>query len=378
LPQETKVRIARPYHDEKIEALILSVLRSGRLVQGQAVKEFEANLSNYLGSKHAIAVNSGTAAIHAALASVKANTPKKATMPEVITTPFSFSATANAIVHAGCRPVFVDVDEQTFNIDTTLIEEKITPSTIAIEPVDVYGLPARLEAINTIAKSHELAVVEDAAEAIGASYNGHKVGAISTLTCFSTYATKNLHTGEGGFVTTNDDQLAEYLRIFRNQGQISKYNQTILGYNFRMLEICATVGNSQLGQIEQLNAKRRANAMVLRRELDEFDYLGFQRVDTPSEHAWYMLGVTLDEKKAPVTRDKLVRDLNERGIEADVAWPTPIHLQSYYRDQFGFRPGDYPNAERICEHVFQLPIQPFLMESDIERVASTVKDLLRA
>jgi perosamine synthetase len=377
LSRDTKVRIARPYHDEKVEPLILSILRSGRLVQGQVVKEFEANLSKYLGIKHVIAVNSGTAAIHAALSATKASLPKEIAIPEVITTPLSFSATANAIMHAGCRPIFVDVDKETFNLDTTLVEDKITSNTIAIEPVDVYGLPARLDAINSIAKANELTVVEDAAEAIGASYKGRRVGSISTLTCFSTYATKNLHTGEGGFVTTNDDKLAEYLRVFRNQGQVSKYNQTILGYNYRMLEICAAIGNSQLQQIDQLNAKRRINALRLRDKLDVIDCLGFQHVDNPSEHAWYMLGVTLDEEKAPISRDKLVSELNERGIEADVAWPTPIHLQGYYRTQFGFKPGDYPKAERICKCVFQLPIQPLLTEIEVQRIASTITDLLR-
>ncbi len=371
---EDKIRIAQPYNDPEIESLVVSVLRSGRLVQGAYVRKFEEEIEKYIGSKHAVAVNSGTAAIHTALAAAKSSTTTST--PEVITTPLSFSATANAIVHAGCKPVFVDVDDETFNIDDGLIESKISENTIGIEPVDVYGLPANLFAIGSIARLHSIAVIEDAAEAIGASYQKRKVGNISTLTCFSTYATKNMHSGEGGFVTTNDDALDSYMRIFRNQGQVSKYNQTILGYNYRMLEISAATALVQVPKIDELKERRRVNAIRLLEGLSGLDSLGFQRVSDPFEHAWYMFAVTLDEKKANISRDKLVSKLNEQGVEADIAWPRPIHLQPYYQAHYNFREGDFPRAERICKSVFQLPIQPNLSTAQIDKVISTVKSLI--
>ena len=372
---DEKIRIAQPYNDTQSESLAISVLRSGRLVQGALVRRFEEEIEKYLGSKHTVAVNSGTAALHTALAAARERTTQ--TSPAVITTPLSFSATANAIVHAGCKPVFVDVHEDTFNIDESLIEEKIDDTTIAIEPVDVFGLPAALSTINSIAKSHSLAVVEDAAEAIGASHLGMKVGNISPLTCFSTYATKNIHSGEGGFVTTNDDTFDAYMRIFRNQGQVSKYRQTILGYNYRMQEISAAIALSQVSKIDEINARRREHAIRLLESLSKIDCLGFQQVKDPSEHAWYMFAVTLDEKKTNVTRDKLVAKLNEQGVESDVAWPRPIHLQPYYQTHYNFREGDFPNAEKTCKSIFQLPIQPNLSTTQIDRIISTVRSLLK-
>ena len=370
-----RIRIAQPYHDAQIESLVLSVLRSGRLVQGALVRRFEEEVEKYVGSKHATAVNSGTAAIHTALAAVKHSTNMSA--PEVVTTPLSFSATANAILHAGCKPVFVDVETTTYNLDAELVDEKIDDNTIAIEPVDVFGLPANLQRIASIAESHSIFVVEDAAEAIGASHHGRKVGSISSLSCFSTYATKNLHSGEGGFVTTNDDALDAHMRTFRNQGQTSKYNQTILGYNYRMLETSAAIALCQVTRIDELNARRREHAIRLREGLNGIDCLSFQEVEEPVEHAWYMFAMTLDEKKANMSRDRLVAKLNERGVEADVAWPTPIHLQPYYQTRYNFREGDFPNAEKICKSIFQLPIQPNLSTTQIDTVVSTLGSLVK-
>jgi dTDP-4-amino-4,6-dideoxygalactose transaminase len=372
---EEKIRIAKPYNDAEAEARVLSVLRSGRLVQGALVKRFEEEIGQYLGSKHVVAVNSGTAAIHTALSVIMND--RTPTAPEVITTPLSFSATANAIIHANCKPVFTDVNPETFNIDDGLIEENISERTIAIEPVDVFGLPTNLRTINAIAKTHSLAVVEDAAEAIGASHEGIKVGNISTLTCFSTYATKNIHSGEGGFITTNDDTFDAYMRTFRNQGQIAKYKQTILGYNYRMQETSAAIALSQTPKIDEINSRRRENSKRLREGLSQINCLNFQQVKNPSEHAWYMFAATIDEKKAGISRDRLVAKLNESGVEADVAWPTPIHLQPYYRTRYNYREGDFPNAEQICKTVFQLPIQPDLTTTQIDRVVATVSSLVK-
>jgi perosamine synthetase len=367
------VKIAKPYNDESIERAVISILRSGMLVQGAKVKEFEAGLAAYIGCRNVIGVNSGTAALQLAL---HTTFDSKRDKGEVVTTPLSFAATANAVLAAGLHPVFADVDPETFNIDPDNVNEKISDRTVGIEPVDVYGLPAELGKLGQLAKRHKLTIVEDSAEAIGASYAGKKIGNVSDLSCFSTYATKNLHTGEGGFITTNDDSVAEQIRMERNQGQASRYNQKSFGYNFRMLEICAAVGLGQIGILDDLNQKRRRNAEVLTDGLEDLECINFQRVDQPENHAWYMFALTLDEKAAGISRDKLVQKLRAEGVEADVSWPTPIHLQPYYRERFGFKEGDYPIAEIICKTVFQLPIQPFLTQEEIQRTISTLHELL--
>jgi perosamine synthetase len=375
LKSVSPVRMAKPFNNREIEQKVTSILESGRLVQGKTVEEFEAALTAYIGCKNVICVNSGTAALHSAVMAA-ASEAKSKERNEIVTTPLSFAATANAVIHAGGIPVFCDVEEDTFNIDPNLVEDKVNEKTLAIEPVDVYGLPADLVRIGEIAKSNGIPVIEDAAEAIGASHKGKKIGSISELSCFSTYATKNLHTAEGGFVTTNDDRYAQKIRLIRNQGQSSRYNQVMLGYNFRMLEIVAAIGLGQLPLLDGLNEKRRQNAIYLEEELARYPFFGFQKVENPKEHAWYLFSVTLDEKKPSITRDAFVLKLKERGIEADVAWPTPIHLQPYFQETFGFRKGDFPMAERICREVFQLPIHPFLTREELDRILRTVKDVL--
>ncbi len=368
------VAIARPFINGKIEKKVISILESRRLVQGKTVEEFEKSLSKYLRSKNVVCLNSGTAALHSAFTALKSEEPGKT---EVITTPFSFAATANAVIHSGCKPVFVDIDEETFNINPSLIEEKINDHTLALEPVDVYGLPADLREVMKIGNSRKVPVVEDAAEAIGATYDGKKIGSISTLSCFSTYATKNLHTGEGGFVTTNDDNLATFIRQFRNQGQLSRYNQIVLGYNFRMLEMCAAIGLQQLSVLDSLNQKRRENVLYLKESLKEIGSIGFQKVSDPKSNAWYMFALTLDGNKAGMSRDAFVSKLREKGVEADVAWPTPIHLQPYFKETFGYEQADFPIAERISKKIFQLPIHPSLTRKDLDYVLRAVKEVLR-
>jgi len=370
-----KIRIAQPFNDEAIEKSVVSILRSGMLVQGEYVKQFESRLSEYIGCRHVVALNSGTAALHLGIfcASHLKNVKEGG---EVITSPLSFAATANAAIANGLTPIFADVDPETFNIDSGNVEEKISERTVALEPVDVYGLPADLDQIKKLANKNMVTVVEDAAEAIGGEYQGKKIGNVSDISSFSTYATKNLHTGEGGFVTTNDDSIADQIRMARNQGQSSRYNQKIMGYNFRMLEICAAIGLEQLNVLDEFNEKRRKNARILTEGLEDVESLGFQRVDDASAHAWYMFPVTLDEKLAGISRDNLVHRLREEGVEADISWPVPIHLQPYYRQTFGYKEGDFPIAEKVCKTVFQLPIQPFLTDEEVRRVVSTVRAVL--
>jgi dTDP-4-amino-4,6-dideoxygalactose transaminase len=371
------VRIAKPFHNKSIEGKVTSILRSGMLVQGQFVKQFESKLSSYLGCKHVVAVNSGTAALQVGISAMKKlRNPKGIDIPEILTTPFSFAATANAVIGSGCVPVFADVDAETFNLDPGKAGERVSERTIAIEPVDVHGLPMDIDSLKREPTLRYIPIVEDSAEAIGASYKGKKVGNIVEISCFSTYATKNLHTAEGGFVTTNNDSLADEMRMTRNQGQIARYNQVTLGYNFRMQEVNAVMGLEQIRLLDELNAKRLNNVQTLKDGLKGLDCISFQKVDKPKEHSWYLFSLILDEQRAGISRDKLVQKLRERGIEADVAWPTPIHLQPYYRETFGYKDGDFPISEKISKTIFQLPIQPLLKQAELKRVVSAMKSVL--
>ena len=203
--------------------------------------------------------------------------------------------------------MFADIDPQTFNINPSLAKEKMTDETIAIEPVDVYGLPADIDSVRKIVGRRKVSIVEDAAEAIGASYKGKKIGNVSDVSCFSTYATKNLHTCEGGFITTNDEILAEEMRMIRNQGQAARYNQVTLGFNFRMQELNAAIGLEQLAHLDNLNQKRRNNALSIIDGLRGVDCIDFQKVDNPNDHAWYLFSLTLNESRAGMTRDAIVQ-----------------------------------------------------------------------
>ena len=378
---QAPVKIAKPFVNDEIVKVVEEIISSGQLVQGKRVKEFESRLTEYIGCKYVIAVNSGTAALHAAILSCREGLSERNSLPEepkVLTTPLSFAATANAVLHARCTPIFADVDPETFNISPQEVEEAIDQSVIAVEPVDVYGLPADLGTLSRIARKTGAALIEDAAEAIGATYNKRRIGAISDLTCFSTYATKNLHTGEGGFITTNDADHARRLEMIRSQGQSSRYNHITLGYNFRMTEIAAAIGIPQVALLDDLNSRRRKNAEYIREGLSKKSQIRFQKVDDPDSHAWYMLSALLDEPQSGMNRDIFVKKLREKAIEADVSWPTPIHLQPYYKAKFGYKEGDYPVAESICKSIFQLPIQPFLKIDELDRIVSTVSDVLHS
>jgi len=366
-----KIRIAQPYNDAEIESSVLSVLRSGRLVSGPVVASFEDAVAEYLGVKHVVAVNSGTAALHLALLASDVKPGQ-----EVITTPFSFAATANTIIQTGATPVFVDVDPGTYNIDPREIEKAVTARTVAIEPVHVFGEPAEMKPIQEIAGKHDLQIVEDAAEAIGAEYHGKKIGNTDMFACFSTYATKNLHTGEGGFITTNNPDAAETLKILRSQGQESKYRHVKLGYNYRMTEIAAAIGKVQIKKIDQFNRRRIENANHLTHLIRDLAALKPQVPIPNSKHVYYQYTVTLDEEEAGLAREELQRSLAEAGIETDVHWPDPIHLQPWYRERYVYRPGMFPHAEELARTVLSIPIHPAVTREQIEYISKTLHGTL--
>jgi len=350
------IPIARPVIGEDEKQAVLRVLESGQLAQGRLVREFEEAFAQWLGVRQAVAVSSGTAALMLALQAHGIGPGD-----EVITTPFSFIATANAVLYVGARPVFADVRSDDFNIDPAQVEARMTPRTKAILPVHLYGHPAPMAEIMSIAQRHDLLVVEDAAQAHGAQLNSRKVGTFATA-CFSFYPTKNMTTGEGGMVTTDDSQIAELLRKLRDQGQAALYHHELLAYNWRMTEIAAAMGRAQFRRLDELNERRRRNA----------EYLSQRRkgVITPVEREGYRHVYHQYTVRVPQRRDALLEHLRERGIGTRIYYPTPIHQQPVYR-KLGYE-DDLPIAQRLAAEVLSLPVHPSLTADELERIVESV------
>ncbi len=347
------IPIASPVIDEQEKAAVLRVLESGILAQGPTVQAFETAFAERVGVRHAIAVGSGSDALLVALLAHGIGDGD-----EVITTPFSFIASANAVLFAGARPRFVDVREDDFNIDPDLIEQKITPRTKAIIPVHLYGHPCRMDEIAAIARRHGLLIVEDCCQAHGASIGGRPVGSFGTA-CYSFYPTKNMTTGEGGMVTTDDDEVATQTRMLRNHGQSEQYLHERIGFNWRMTDVAAAIGMAQLDRLEEANARRRANA---RRLSEDCDGVVIPTERTGCRHVYHQYTV-----RAPERRDELMSHLRERGVGAVVYYPLPIHRQPVYR-RLGYRDA-VPVAERLSTEVLSLPVHPSLTEQDVDTVA---------
>ena len=261
-----KIPIAKPIIGEEEIENVVEVLRSGMIAQGPRVEEFEQKFAEWVGAEYGIAVNSGTAALHVALLSCDIGPGD-----EVITTPFTFIASGNSIVYTGAKPVFADIDLKTYTLNPDAIEDLITENTKAIVPVQLYGQSAEMDRINEIAEKYGLIVIEDAAQAHGATYDGQKVGSIGDMSCFSFYPTKNMTTSEGGIITTDDEDLADSARMFRAHGATVRYHHDAIGYNFRMTDISAAIGLAQLKKIDEFNDKRIANADYLNAGLADVD-----------------------------------------------------------------------------------------------------------
>ena len=263
---DIKVPIAKPIIGEEEIENVVEVLKSGMIAQGPKVMEFEEKFANWIGAKYGIATNSGTSALHVALLACGIGEGD-----EVITTPFTFIASGNAIVYTGATPVFADIDLDTYTIDPDSIEDLITDKTKAILPVQLYGQAADMDKIREIAEKHDLKIIEDAAQAHGAEYNGEKVGTLGDMACFSFYPTKNMTTSEGGMITTNDEELAKKAQMFRAHGASERYHHDEIGYNFRMTDIAAAIGLAQLNVIDEFNNKRISNANYLNEQLKDVE-----------------------------------------------------------------------------------------------------------
>jgi len=345
--------------DEVMHA-ISEVCESQAFALGPSVAEFEKNVSAYCNSKHAIGVSSGTDALLVSLMALGVEPGD-----EVITTPFSFFATAGCIVRLGAKPVFIDVDPDFYNIDPTGIEEKITKKTRAIIPVHLFGQIAPMRAITEIASQHDLAVVEDAAQAIGASRDGMLAGNFSDCGCFSFYPTKNLGGfGDGGLVTTNTDALADDIRTLRDHGQKPRYFYKVIGGNFRLDGIQGAVLNVKLKYLDDWNEKRRQNAAMYD-SLFAGSPVGTPSIDKGNVSIYHQYTVTVPE------RDELQKYLADNDIGSAVFYPKPLHLQDCFKE-LGYKEGDMPVAEKLCEEVLSLPVYPELSRDEIEFVAGTV------
>ncbi len=351
------IPVAQPLIGEEEKQAVLEVLSSGQLAQGPKVAAFEEAFAEYCGVRFAIATSSGTTALHLALLAHGIGPGD-----EVITTSFSFIATANAVRYAGARPVFVDIEPHTFNLNPAGIEEVITPRTRAIIPVHLFGLPCDMEPILEIADRHGLVVIEDACQAHGAAVNGRRVGSFGTG-CFSFYPTKNMTTAEGGMVTTDDEEVAERLRVIRNHGMRQRYKHEILGYNYRMTDVHAALGLGQLARLEAFNARRRANARYLNQHL--------RGVVTPWApegfyHVFHQYTVRVPDGK----RDWLAERLREQGIGTAVYYPIPIHQQPTFRGLEN--PVGLPETERAAREALSLPVHPALGEEELQRIVEAV------
>jgi perosamine synthetase len=341
---------------------------TGRLGSGPMVKQFEDNFARFAGAKHAIAVNSGTAALHMSLwaKNIKAG-------DEVILPSFTFIATAEAVALVGAKPVFVDIKPNTYNIDSEKIEPAITSKTRAIMPVDLYGLPAEMDKIREIADKRDLLVVEDAAQAHGASYRHKPPGHFAEVACWSLYASKNMTTGEGGMITTNDDEHAEKLRLLRSHGEKEEYKAALLGHNYRMPEIEAAIGLEQLKKLPTFVEKRRKNAEALTEELSDLKQLVLPIEPRGCRSSWYLYTVRI-RKGTAKDRETIIQGLRKRGVGAGVYYHTPIHLMPYYSQRESYH---LPETEKAAEQVFSLPVHPGLKAMEVNYVAKAVKQTMR-
>jgi perosamine synthetase len=366
------IPINKPSIDEAEVQAVLEVMRKGPVTNalgaGPKVLEFERLFSEFARVKHAVAVNTGTAALHAAVLAVGVKRDD-----EVIVPSFTFVATAEAVALAGARPVFTDIDPITYTLSPTAAEKALTDKTKAILPVDLYGFSADMKPLGEIAVKHDLRLVEDAAQAHGASYEGKPAGSFSDAACWSLYASKNMMTGEGGVITTDDDRLDEKLRMIRTHGEKAKYASEMLGSNYRMPELEAAIGIVQMKKLPSFAAKRRQNAQQLTKILSESDRLVLPYETKDRLHSWYLYTVRLRNANEN-QRDKLLEDLKAKGIGAEAYYVNPINTMPFYRENFGAKP--LPETEKAAKQVFSLPVHPAVTADEISFIGETVLSLL--
>lgn len=358
------INMARPQIGDEEKAAVMRVLDSGQLVQGSVVAEFEAAFAQYCGAAYGAATTNGTTALHVALLANGVGPGD-----EVITVPFTFIASANSILFAGARPVFVDIDPESYNINVDQIEAAITPYTKAIMPVHLYGNPADMPRIMEIAERHNLTVIEDAAQAHGAEIAGKRAGSWGTG-CFSFYATKNITTGEGGMITTNDACVDEQAKLVRGHGMRVRYYHEMLGYNFRMTNLLAAIGLAQMSRLEEFNERRITNAAYLSDHLPQ-DKVQVPLVRPGTRHVFHQYTVRI---LPPLDRDSVRKQLEAAGVGTDVYYPVPVHKQQVYAE-LGYGDQSFPESERASREVLSLPVHPGVSQEDLQTIVAAVQRL---
>jgi dTDP-4-amino-4,6-dideoxygalactose transaminase len=372
----------QPLIDESDERAVLDVLRSGWITTGPRTKQFEKTLAAYVGSTHAVGVNSCTAALSLALEAAGVGPGD-----EVITSPITFASTANVIVHRGAKPVFVDVEPSTLNLDASRLDAAITPRTRAIVPVDFAGHPADLDDIMAIARRHSLVVIEDAAHAIGAEYRGRRVGSVADMTAFSFYATKNITCGEGGALTTDNAAWADRIGIMALHG-ISRdawkrysaegyqhWDIIYPGHKFNMFDLQGALIESQLAKIDAFYARRVALKARLDAGLRDIPELGFPTEKPGIKHAYHLYPIIVRTETLTADRDQVMNAIQGENVGVGVHFRA-VHLQPYYVQTFGFRRGDFPHAEYYSDRTISLPLYPRMTDRDADDVVEAVRSVI--
>jgi dTDP-4-amino-4,6-dideoxygalactose transaminase len=367
--------------EDDIQA-VTDVLRSGWLGTGPKVKQFEDDFKNYQGAKYAMALNSCTAGLHLSMVALGIQPGD-----EVITTPLTFCATANAVIHAGGRPVFVDIDRNTLNIDTDKIEAAITPRTKALLPVHFAGRPCAMDKITALAQKHNLRLVEDCAHAIETEYRGRHAGTFGDMGCFSFYVTKNVVTGEGGMVITDNEEYADKIKMYGLHGMsrdawkrfsdagFKHYQVLFPGFKYNMMDIQAALGVQQLKKIERFYQRRLEIWQEYNERLKNLPLILPAPFAPDTKHALHLYTALLDTDKTDLTRDELLNALTKENIGAGVHY-TALHLHPYYRETFGYKNGDFPNAEYVSERILSLPLSAKLTPRDVDDVVAALEKIL--
>jgi len=371
VPSTRTIGLSAPYLDEREEELVLDVLRSGRLSLGPSIDRFEELFAEAVGAPYAAAVSSGTAGLHLLCRSAGVSPGD-----EVITSPYSFVASANCAIYEGATPVFADVDPQTLNLDPAAVEAAITPRTRAVVAVDIYGYPCELEEMQTICRRHDLALIDDACEALGARYRGAPVGSHGTPGVFAFYPNKQITTGEGGIVTTHSEEEWLLLKSLRNQGRADGggwLEHARLGFNYRIDDIRAAIGIGQLEKLPEILALRSSVAERYNQRLGDVEGIELPLGDDADHvRSWFVYVVALPEG---TDREAVIAALDERGVQTARYLPC-IHLQAYMRERYGFREGLCPVAEGLGARTLALPFHARLEESDQEHVVRSLRDAL--
>ncbi len=383
------IKVAKPFVDEEEVQAVREVLLSGHYVSGPKVKEFEEKFADYVGVKHAVAVNSGTAALHVALASLGIGPGD-----EVIVPPLTFFSTVSAVLHQNAIPIFADIDPESFCLSPSDFEDKITENTKAVIPVHIFGNSAEMDEIVEIAEEHDIIVIEDCAQAHGTEYKGRKVGSIGDAGCFSFYATKHMTTGEGGMITTDDDKIAERAKMIRNHGMVGRDQHIILGYNYRMSEINAAIGIVQLKKLERLNELRIKNSLYLLSEIKKrISWLKVPEIKSYIRHTFFWCPVLVLEDEIGFKTSEIVKRLREFGVEVRYRYREPLYKQRVLTDLSPYPKGcpfkcarrgiNYrnvflPNIEKIAGKIIGLPNHPGLSAEDLDYVVEVLEKIERS